>query len=286
MTKIGIIADSTCDFTPEEYEKLDVICLPTPVVIDGKSYLDPFEITPKQFYEKLVSSDNLPKTSQASQIVMLEAFKKCADAGCTDILMITISGKLSGTNGSAYVIAKESPIPVRIMDSRSVTVGFGHIVREAVRKRAMGADIDELESYVQYIIDSHHTYCILDTLQYLVRGGRAGQTAGLAASLLNIKPILAISDEGEMVPIKKCKGRQRAMNEMARLVEQYVKTNGSIYYTLIYSSNPNLAYEFSNVLETVDIKGTRLGLGVVGPAVGTYVAPEGVGIAFYQRPDE
>jgi len=286
MSKIGIVVDSTCDFAPEVYEELDVICLTTPVYIDGETFLDPFEITPKEFYEKLVASDDLPKTSQPSQVNMLEAFEQCAENGCTDVLFITISGKLSGTNNSAHVIAKESPVPVACFDSKTVSVGFGHLVREAARKRDEGATIDELVKYVEAVRDSHHTYCILDTLHYLVKGGRAGRTAELAASLLSIKPILEVSPEGEMVPLKKCKGRHRAMNDMAKLVEQYVKRNGPIYYSVLYSSNPNLAYEFGNVLENMAVEGTKLGLGVVGPAVGTYVAPEGVGIAFYQRPDE
>ena len=284
MSKIGIVVDSTADFAPHEYEELDVICLVTPVVIDEVSYDDPYEITPAQFYEKLVASDGLPKTSQPSRASMHAGYQKCIDAGCTDIMFITLSSKMSGTYNSALVTADECAIPVTVIDSRSVSVGFGHITREAVRKRAEGVSIEELTAHVEGIIDSHRTYCILDTLHYLVKGGRAGKTAGLAASLLSIKPILEISPEGEMVPVKKCKGRQRAMNEMAHLVEQYVEAHGPINYTILYSSNPSLAYEFSNVLDTVQIDGTKLGVGVVGPAVGTYVAPEGVGIAFYTRP--
>jgi DegV family protein with EDD domain len=286
MDKIGIIVDSTADFLPDEYAELGVECLVTPVYIDGVTYADPWEITPAEFYQKLVASNELPKTSQPSRVSMMSAFEKCAAEGCTHILFITISGKLSGTNNSAHVAAKESPIPVTVIDSKCVSVGFGHITREAVRKRDEGASVTELVAYVNAIIDSHHTYCILDTLAYLVKGGRAGRTAELAASLLSIKPILAISQEGDMVAIKKCKGRHRAMKEMARLVETYVKKNGPIYYSVLYSSNPSLAYEFANVLDNTSVPGTKLGLGVVGPAVGTYVAPEGVGIAFYQRPDE
>ncbi|MCL2818719.1 MAG: DegV family protein [Actinomycetia bacterium] len=284
MTKIGIVADSTCDLTPQQYEDLDVVCLPTPVYIDGVTYLDPYELSPDQFYEMLVSSDTLPKTSQPSQMVMLEGFKRCAQQGCDHVLFITISSKMSGTYRSAQVIAPESPIPVTVIDAKTVSVGFGHIVAEAARVRDRGASIEELVAYVEAIIASHHTYCILDTLHYLVKGGRAGKTASLAASLLSIKPILQVSYEGEMLPVKKCRGRHRAMHDMARLVEQYVKKNGPIYYSLMYSSNPSLAFEFSNVLENLALSGTKLGLSVVGPAVGTYVAPEGVGISFYQRP--
>lgn len=286
MAKIGIVADSTCDLTLDEYKKLDVVCLVTPVIIDGETYLDPYEITPPEFYQKLVASDSLPKTSQPSPMTMMNAFQKCADEGCTDILVITISSKLSGTFSSALLVARDSPLPVVVLDSRSVSPGFGQIVIEAVRKRDEGATIEELATYVQAIIDSCHAYCILDTLKYLVKGGRAGRTAGLAASLLNIKPVLEVTDEGDMAPLKKCKGRHRAMNDMAKFVKQYAEKNGPIYYSLVYSSNPTLAYEFNNVLDTIGIEGTKLGIRVVGPAVGTYVAPEGVGISFYQRPDE
>ncbi|MCL2024940.1 MAG: DegV family protein [Coriobacteriia bacterium] len=284
MSKIGIIADSACDLYPEEYAALGVVPLPTLITFDDETFRDGVDLSAEEFYRRLVTSPTLPVTAQPSPARLLETFTQCAEDGCTEILCLILSSLLSGTYDTACMAAKDSPIPVTVIDTRTVTIAYGQIVAEASRARDEGMEMDALVAHVNATIDSSHLLAVMDTLKYLVKGGRGRKTAELAASMLKIKPVLDLNDEGELVPIKKCKGRHKAMTEMAKIVKNFTKENGHIYYTLGYTTNPALAHEFGNMLDNVEVEGTRLGVHGIGPTVGVYAGPETFGVAFYQRP--
>lgn len=287
MARIGIVVDSTCDIAPAELAQMDVELVPLKVLFNDESYLDGIDLTPAEFYEKMMAIDYLPKTSQPSPMQFLDAYKKCADAGCESIVSLSLSEELSGTFQSETMAALDSPIPVHVVDTRKVSLGYGLIVRELVEKRAAGTmNGEELAAYTQKLVDSSEMYFILDTLRNLVMGGRAGKAAGLAASLLNIKPILEVTREGVIVPVKKCKGRHKAIAELAQMIAHKSHKGGPIRYGVIYSSNISVANEMSNALDTAGVDGKRMGFGVVGPVVGVHAGLEATGVVFYRVPAE
>lgn len=287
MAKVGIVVDSTCDISQSELRELDVHVVPLKVLFGEESFLDGVEITPEEFYRKLATVEELPKTSQPSPMQFLEAYNACAAEGCSEVVCLTLSAELSGTFQSAHLAAQDSPIPVHTVDTKKVSLGFGLIVREVVARRAEGDySGEELAAFAQGIVDTSEMYFILDTMKYIVMGGRAGKAAGLAAALLNIKPILEVGSDGVVAPVKKAKGRHKAISELAKLTKSRSDKLGPLKYGVIYSNNISVAHEMSNALDTVGINGRKMGYGAVGPVIGTYAGFEATGVVLYPDPDK
>jgi DegV family protein with EDD domain len=280
MARIGIVCDSTCDMGPEWLAEHDVAMVPLKVLFGDTTYLDWVDLTPAEFFAKLASSATLPKTSQPSPAEFAAVYDRMADEGYDGIVSIHLTAALSGTIQSATLAAEESRIPVRIVDTRLVTCAEALIIAAAVDERDAGGDLDSVEAVARKVTANTRLLFALDTLDYLVKGGRAGKAQGLAASLLNIKPVLTFNSDGIIEPFKKVKGTKKALAEIASEVAA-ASAAGPVRVGLLNAQAPELVDELLAAFEAAGANFEVVVSGSVGAVIGTYAGPGAVGAAFY-----
>jgi len=279
MGKVGLVCDSTCDLGPEWLAQHDVVMVPLKVLFGDTTYLDWIDLTPEDFYEKLASSPVLPKTSQPSPADFAAVYETLAEQGCEEIVSIHVTGALSGTVESATLAASGSSIPVRVVDTHIVSAGLALVLQAAIDTRDAGGDAAAIEASARHIVDNAHLYFALDTLDYLVKGGRAGKAQGLAASLLNIKPVLTFNAEGTIEPFKKVKGTKKAIAEIAARIAEASKA-GRVRVSILHSIAPQLAEELRAEIDASGADYELMHITSVGAVIGTYAGPGAVGAVY------
>ncbi len=245
--------------------------IPLKVTIDGKTYLDKFELTNEEFYEKMAKAEDIPVTTLASPHDFMDKFDEYPD---DDIICITVSSKLSGTYQSA-VIAKEETgrNNIHIIDSCSVSLGAGILVEYAAKMIENGENAADIGAKLNEIAPKIELYAVVDTLKYLVKGGRLGKASGAVGSLLGIKPILKVRD-GVIENVGKERGMAKAVAKMKALVEEntdYLENDFPITYG--HSNNES---GMESLMAQMSRSGSRY---FIGSVVGTHAGPGAVGIA-------
>jgi DegV family protein with EDD domain len=283
MSRIGIVCDSTCDLGPWWFAEHDVVMVPLKVTFGDETFIDWIDLAASRFYEKLRAAETLPKTSQPSPAEFAEAYSRLAADGCSEIVSIHLSAAVSGTIESANLAAGMVDVPVRVVDTHSVNVGLALPLIAAVEARENGADADGIETAAATTAGATRTLFALDTLEYLVKGGRAGKAQGLAASMLSIKPVLMFDDEGVIVPYKKVKGRKKAIQEIAAAISK-AGAGGTVRVGLLHGEAPELAEELAAAIDATGVRWERVVDVTVGAVIGAYAGPRAVGAAFYVRP--
>ena len=194
MSKICIVTDSTADLTPAQAEGLGVTVRPLSVVFGDKVYLDGIDIRPETFYSMLASSNTLPTTSQPSPGEFVEVYERLFSEGCDTIISIHLSAGLSGTSQAAQQAAEHLGKDIRVVDSRSISVGVGVQVMAAAEAVKAGKSVEEVLEAIEVSRQNHEVLFTLNTLEYLAKGGRIGKAKSLLGSLLNIKPIIRVDN--------------------------------------------------------------------------------------------
>ncbi len=270
-----IITDSTSDLTLSQAEALGVTMVSLKVVFPDGEYEDKRELTNEQFYEKLKRSPTLPTTSLVNTARFLDLFNEHPNE---DLLVVTISSALSGTYQSA-VLAKEQlqRENIYIVDSRSVSIGLALLVEEAVRARDAGIPASQIQKMLEASALRLRIMGIVDTLDYLVKGGRLSGFQGRVGSLLGIKPIISVND-GVVKNIAKAKGANAAIKQVA----DYMQTSSNI--------DPARPIRYAHACnETgVALLMQKTGFGaqpvsVLGSVVGTHSGPGVVAIAYFEK---
>ena len=278
---VKIIVDSTADMTPEVAQRVGIV--PLTLHFGEKEYVSGVDINGRQFYEMLVESDTLPTTSQATPYDFADAFTK-ATADGSEVVCLTLSAKLSGTHQSAVIAAQEFDGKVHVVDSGSVTIGLGILVEYALRLADKGLSAEEIAWKLLQKRDEVHLLAMVDTLEYLKKGGRISAAAAVAGSLLNIKPVLTIAD-GEIRVLGKARGPRQANN---LLVQEIQKAGGVDFdkplllgYTGL--SDTLLQKYIQDSAQLWEGRRENLPCALVGSVVGTHVGPGAVAVAFFQQ---
>lgn len=282
MPKVGLVVDSTCDMSAEELASLGVELASLKVSFGDETFLDAVEITPPQFFERLATASELPKTSQPSPQQFSEAFDRLIEQGCESIVSLSLSSAISGTYQTSVMVASEYDFPIYCIDTRNVTQGLALIVDAAVKLRDQGLDGEQLAERITKIAQNTQLLFVIYSMDNLVKGGRAGRASGLAASLLDIKPILTMDSEGVITPFKKCKGKKRAVIELAKYVAKTSQEKGPLNYAVIYTNDVEDIEVVRQALLDAGVEGAEVRTGSNGAVIGTYV-PEACGIAFYPQ---
>ena len=213
---LRILTDSTADLPPEFVERLHIAVVPLVVLFGDEQLLDGVDITSERFFKRLVREQTLPTTSQPSPASFRAAYEQLVAEGATEILSIHVSGKLSKTIESARRAA-EGVTGARIehIDSQTTSLALGLGVIDAAELANAGKGIDEVKAAIEDQFRRTYTFIMVDTLEYLRRGGRIGRAQELIGSLLQFKPLLAIAD-GEVVPVGRARTKQKAFEELLR----------------------------------------------------------------------
>ena len=275
-----IIVDSTTDLLPEVKERVHVV--PLTVRFDEDEYVDGVTIDHKTFYEKLVESDVLPTTSQATPDAFMQALDAAKEAGEAAVV-IALSSQLSGTYQSAVIAAADYD-NVYVVDSRTAAIGGGILVELALRLRDEGLDAAaiaaRLEEEKQHII----VVALVDTLEYLKKGGRISATVALAGAVLNIKPVVSIED-GEIHMLGKARGSKMGNN---LLVQEIQKAGGVDFdkpvllgYTGLTDALLQKYIEDSRPIWEAGLHDVRYT--AIGSVIGTHAGPGAVGVAFFKK---
>lgn len=281
MPRVGVVTDSTCDISPQELADMGVRLVPLKVMIGDETFLDWVELEPEEFYQRLGSSPVLPKTSQPTPAEFSAVYEDLAAQGCESIVSVHLTSALSGTVSSATIAAETAPVPVHVIDTHKVTQAFALVVRATAEAADSGLDGDAVAARATAVAESMRLFFVLDTLDYLVKGGRAGKAQGLAASLLNIKPVLTMNSEGIIEPFKKVKGRKKALAELAAHVADDARQNGRMRLALLHGCTEDCAGDLRAELEASGADVEIIGVGMVGSVVGTYAGPGSVGCGYY-----
>lgn len=278
--KTKIIVDSTADLMPEYKNAVQTV--PLTVRFGDTEYIDGVTIDKKRFYEMLVESDVLPTTSQATPDVFFKEFDKIKENGDSAVV-ITISSKLSGTYQSAVIAAADYE-NIYVVDSGSVTLGSGILTELACKLADDGLDAKTIAEKLEEEKKNIVIVALVDTLEYLKKGGRISKSVALAGSVLNIKPVLSLVD-GEIKILGKARGSKMGHN---LLVEEIEKTGGVDFdkpVMLGYSglSDALLLKYIEDSRHIWDGNLEKMRYTTIGSVIGTHVGPGAIGVAFFKK---
>lgn len=278
--KTRIIVDSTADLMPEYKERVQIV--PLTVHFGDQEYIDGVTIDHKTFYEKLVESDVLPTTSQATPDAFMKEFDKVKEAGEAAVV-ITISSKLSGTYQSATIAASEYD-NIYIVDSGTAAMGSGILVEMAFELLEKGLDAKTIAERLEEEKKKIIIVALVDTLEYLKKGGRVSKTVAFAGGILNIKPVLSVID-GEINTLGKARGSKMGNNLLVQEIEKAGGVDFSKPVMLGYSGLSDallLKYiEDSKHLWEGNIQEVRYT--TIGSVIGTHAGPGAVVVAFFKK---
>lgn len=279
---VRIISDSASDMSPAEHPALAV--LPLSVTFGTDVYMDGVDIDHQRFYEMLVERDELPKTGQVNPYAFSQAIAEAREAG-DEAVIITVGAKLSGTNQSARTALAEAPGgDVYVVDSNNVTLGERVLVEYALRLVDEGQGAAQIAAAVEAVRDRVVVIGLLETLEYLVRGGRLSAAAGAVGTLLNVKPVVAAED-GLIVQLGKARGSKNGRNLLNQKVEKAGGIDFSMPLALGYTGLSDAVLkkyiEDSAALWAGHTEG-ELPVHTIGATIGTHVGPGAVAVAFFQ----
>ena len=278
---VNLIIDSTTDLRPGLRERFTVV--PLTVHFGEEEYIDGVTISHREFYEKLVESDALPSTSQAVPAAFSDVFEQVVSRGETAVVL-TLASQLSGTYQSAMIAANDYPDSIFVVDGTSVAIGTGILAELALRLRDQGLSAAQIAAKLEEEKGNIRIVALLDTLEYLKRGGRISATVAFAGSLLSIKPVIAVQD-GVIQMLGKARGSKQGNN---LLVQQIANAGGVDFDKPLLLGFTGL----SDALLLKYIKDSRalwengtdnLPITSIGSVVGTHAGPGAIAVAFFRK---
>ncbi len=276
---VRIVTDSSCDLSQDEADQLAISVVPLSIRFGTEEFTDRVELSADEFYRRLSESDQLPETAAPSPGAFESAFRGAADAGADAVVCINLSSDLSATIQSALTAAKafEGTLDVRVVDSRSITLGLGVQVIAAAEAARDGKSADEIVAMVEDMASRTRVIGALDTLENLKKGGRIGGAQHLLGNLLSIKPLIDVST-GRVEEAGKARTRKKALQWLAnRVLEEPAVERLSVAH--------GGATDLDEFLDLISSRYPRdqIRIGVIGAVIGTHAGPRVMGVT-WQRP--
>jgi len=278
MTRVAVVTDSSPNIPQNLIEKLEIEVIPLNVIWDEKTYSDGVDITPQQFYSRLEDSNTMPSTSQPSAADFLNVFRSLHDDGY-HILAILISDKLSGTIASALQAKQElEEAKIEIVDSESTAMATGFQVLAAAKKAQAGHSLAECKATALQARENTGVIFVLDTLEFLHRGGRIGGAKRFVGTLLNVKPILAIED-GVVISLDQVRTHTKALDQIVEIIVERTKNADQVRLATLHANNEETAKRIlDDAVARVNVQETIYS--EVSPVLGTHAGPGAVGLAY------
>lgn len=276
---VRIIVDSACDIEGKRTEGLEI--LPIKTMFGTEEYLDGVTISHAGFFEKLIESEKLPTTSQIPPFEYGEKFREVKEAG-DEAVCITLSSKLSGCYQSAVIASEDYKDCVTVIDSNTVSIGEQILTLLALQLRDEGKSACEIAAALEEKKGKIRLIALLDTLEYLKKGGRISAAAAMAGAVLSIKPVIAI-ENGEVVVLGKARGSKHGNNMLKEMIKKEGGICFSMPYTLAYSglSDALLKKYIEDSKDLYENETDELPISTIGSTIGTHVGPGAVGAAFF-----
>ena len=275
---VRIVTDSTADIPQEKALALGITVVLLTVFFGEEAYLDGVELDNAGFYRKLRASKVSPRTSQPPPAAFQEAYMKLINEGADAILSVHLSSKLSGTyqsacNGRDSLPGDIKKIPIDIVDSESVSVAMGVPIMQAAEEANQGLGLEDIKAHLLDRFSRTRILFVLDTLEYLKRGGRIGGARALLGNMLNVKPILSIKN-GMVVPVEQPRTRSKAYARIGQLIREVGKPERMF----IVESDDEVGQQLAQTVK--DMYAAEIPIYKLGAVVGTYAGPAAGGIAY------
>ncbi len=276
---VKIVTDAEANLAPELMDEYDITTMPLWLHFGDEAYQEGVNITREQFYERLTQGKEFPKTSQASVGQFIELYQPIIDAG-HEIVSIHLSSDLSGTYQSALGAAAQFPGgKISVVDSRLATVAQAVVVWRAAEWAAAGLGREEIVTRLQPMCKHIKVFFVVDTLEYLRKGGRIGGAAALLGTLLQLKPILTLS-EGKIDAYDKARTRKRGLARLKELVLEAAEGNTGVDLGVVHVMCPDAAQTLADKL-IAELQPKRVVFDLMGPGVGAHVGPGMIGAGIY-----
>ena len=273
---IRIVTDSASDISLEEAEDLGIEIVPLSVRFGEAEYTDLVDLSVSDFYQKMAESDLLPSTAAPSPGAFEAAFKRCAEAGAEGVVCINLSLALSATGQAAQLAADAlaDTLPVKCIDSKSITCGLGTIIRKAAGAAKNGGSMDEIVALVENLASRTRIFATLDTLENLKKGGRIGGAKAMLGTMLQFKPCLDLSS-GEVVEA----GRQRTRKKSLIWLKEVLESEGEISeLSIIHGDAPDVE-EFATLISDI-VPRDQIRINQLGAVIGTHGGPRVLGVTY------
>ncbi|HDP36866.1 MAG TPA: DegV family protein [Candidatus Atribacteria bacterium] len=276
---VGLVTDSTCDLPPEIIKKYNIQVVPIMIQAGEKSYLDQVEIKPKDFIHILETSNEKLSTSQPPPAFFTEAYNKIA-LKYESIISLHISEKLSGTIQGARMGCKDMEYSnkIHIIDSKTSSVALGLLVVEAAQLIQERLNLEEIINRLKIAADNVKIFISIPTLKYLMRSGRLNKTKGLLGTLLNLKPILTVNSDGNIVEAAKVIGPKRVIHKTVDLAIQFAKRVKNPRFAITHVAAPELAQWYSDKIRTI-FNPSKVIIAEASPALSVHIGIGGAAIA-------
>jgi DegV family protein with EDD domain len=276
LTRIRVVADSACDLPDEVLAEHGIGLVPLKIRFGEEELVDRTELSTKEFWSRVSSSEQLPETSAPSPGSFQAAFEAMANDGAEGVVCVNLSSKLSATIEAASQAARalDGSIPVRVVDSLSVTLGEGLVALEAAQEAERGGNLDAVASVAERKAGRLKVFGAIDTLENLKKGGRIGGAAAMVGSLLAIKPVIEVRDG-----VVEQESRQRTRAKSLRYLAEKVEQAGPLSRLAAFGADAPDMHEFLDMLQGVTPTEPMF-VGDVGPVIGTHCGPRAIGVSW------
>ena len=283
-TGVVIVTDSACDLPADVADELGIVIVPLTIRFGDEEFVDRSELTTAEFWSRCVNSATLPETAAPAPGQFEQAYRSAAASGASSVLVVSLSAALSATMQSAQLAARtivdddSVDLDVRVIDSRTITLGLGTIALACARAARDGATIDEVEALAVDLVDRTRVFGALDTLDNLKKGGRIGNAKALLATALSIKPIIEVTG-GVVEQAGKQRTRSKALSYLVAKVSSY---EGGLENLAVLHADCSDVDLFVEML-TPHYPG-EIVIGEIGPVIGTHGGRGTIGVAFQVSP--
>lgn len=276
---VRIVTDSGAHLPPERFREYGVVVVPLVVNMGGRTYYEGEDLDLETFYHYLRTSPELPKTSQPPVGRFYEVYRRLSEEGQA-VVSLHLSSVLSGTYASAVAAREMLPgAEIHVVDTQLISVPQGILVLEAARMARAGATAWEIVERIAFMRERTVFYFVLDTLEYLAKGGRVSNIQALIGNFLQVKPILKLH-EGRIAPHERVRTTQRARDRLRDLILDHARGRRDVRIGVMHTRLPEVAAEMARALEEA-LRPAELFIAEAGPAVATHAGPGGLGLACY-----
>lgn len=277
--KIALVADSACDLPRKIVEQYGIKTLPLKVIYGDRAYSDRIDIEPSEVYEKMPRL--IPTTSMPGVQEIRELFERLRAEGFTHVLSLHLSGGLSGTCETVRSVTRDiTDMQIKVLDTNTLSFGTGWMVLDTARNIAAGLSFDAVVAKYQELQPRVQLYYILETLEYLAKGGRIGRVSGMLGNLLDIKPIISVGKDGKYFTFCKARGRRRSIDKLCEIVENAVREsriNLAVLHGGAQEECQRLVERFKQLPNINEIISSD-----ISPVLGVHTGPGLLGVSFHE----
>jgi len=282
--KIAILTDSCSDVPQNLLDRFHIYQMALGINYKDRSYHDRIDITPEEVYENL--KNEIPHTSLPSMGEIYEMIEKIIADGYTQIVIPVISSGLSGTyNAIKSACENFKNIEAAVIDTKNIALGSGFLSVYAAQLVEKHLSFEEIVKKIENKIEDSHIYYCIQTLNYLVKGGRLGRVEGMFGSMLQIKPIIACDKDGIYYTVEKVRGRKQSINKLIEIVQDKIKDKKNYYLTICHGYAQEEADKVKEKMKSSIDKATIFMEGQISPALGVHTGPGLIGIGFFDLDD-